>query len=58
MAEDEMAEVENFAIAENIVVSKVKGKVCLKIIAYDVDGSAYTRKLIHSKGCECGWSDK
>lgn len=62
MAEDEMAEAErpwiNYVAVPNLLVSKAKGKVCLKIIRYDYNGMDYVDTLIHSNGCSCGWSDK
>jgi hypothetical protein len=58
MAEDEMAEVESIALVSRLMVSKAKGKVCLKIIKYDEQGNEIHGVLIHSKNCACGWSDK
>ncbi len=45
-------------LVPKIEVSKVKGKVCLRITKYDPEAKEEFVNLIHSGACNCAWSDK
>jgi hypothetical protein len=49
---------ESIALVAHLMVSKAKGKVCLKITKQDSMGFIVEERLIHSKTCNCLWSDK